>query len=120
MPASVKEDCALRMTRLAGLILPSAVVRFARLSVTVELAVRLKPWIGEVRALLSVRTWYAGSVRASMPVMVVPAGMPTPETSCPMRKEEESATVTVLSPWLPLLARVGLMAANWVAPAGTT
>ena len=120
LPARVKVDSALRMTRLAGLILPAAVVRLARLRVTVEFAVRLKPWIGVVRALLRVRTWFSGSVLASIAVMVVPPGMPTPETNWPTRKAEAFATVTVLSPWLPLSVSVGLMSACCVGPAGTT
>ena len=121
-PSSVRVDWALRMTRLAGLILPAGVVRLARLRVTVEFAVRLEPWMGLVRVLLRVRTWFSGSVVVSIAVMVVPAGMPTPETSWPTRKAEALATVTELLPWLPLsmVAWLGLMIANCVGPAGTT
>ena len=79
-PLTVKVDWALRMTRLAGLILPSAVVRLARLRVIVEFAVTSKPNIGADRGLLRVRTWFPG-VSTSIAVMAVPAGMPTPETS---------------------------------------
>ena len=90
LPLRVRVDWALRMTRLAGLILPSAVpnsptfplpvVRLARLRVIVEFAVTSKPNIGADRVLLRVRTWFPG-VSTSIAVMAVPAGMPTPETS---------------------------------------
>ena len=90
LPLRVRVDWALRMTRLAGLILPSAVpnsptfplpvVRLARLRVIVEFAVTSKPNIGADRGLLRVRTWFPG-VSTSIAVMAVPAGMPTPETS---------------------------------------
>ena len=121
LPVSVKVDCAFRMTRLAGLICPWAPnVRFARLRVIVELAVIAPPMFGVVRALLSVMTWLAGSVVASMAVMVVPAGMPTPETACPTLKAAVLATVTVLAPCWPLSATFGLKKVAWEAPAGTT